>query len=170
MPVTVGHMTPANPEAQERIVELWLQDWTLAAIGEELGVSRQRVSQRLIEAGYSPAQRRAERIAARDLDATAYRLQRTTSVARRAEQRDERITQLIAIADELGVRVLTLGQYATRSGAYSIRAKGDGQRLGKGTLPQRDSPEGVKLARRVRDVAAPWSAMHLSQIASRRPR
>lgn len=167
------HMSTPTYAPIEAILELWRSGSTLQEIAAECGVSRQRISQRLIEAGFSPAERRAQTIAAREANEHSFKAQRAESLARRAEAREDACDRLQAMADELGVAVTTLGQYATRSGAYATRRTGkhpQAVRYGKGTLPARDTPEGEGLAATVAAAVAPWSAMHLSNIASRRPR
>lgn len=142
----------------EHIVALREQDWTLEEIAREAGVSRQRISQRLIAAGNSPATQEAQRRAEAAGRSRAYREQRAESFRLRAAQREVALERLVKLARELGVSVYTLGQFVARTGTY--RRGGDGPRRGK--LPTRNSPAGQVVAKRAREASAPWSPHYLS--------
>ena len=171
-------MTTTTSTPIEQIVEAWRNGATCAEIAAacEPPVSRQRISQRLIEAGYSPAERRARKIAARDEQASEYRAQRAASLARRAEQRDFAVGWFLEICAEYAVSPQTLGQYVSRSGPYArdtkttpYRYASENQKqLGRGRLPGRQTTEGKLLAERVADVSKPWSAKHISTLADAR--
>lgn len=152
----------------EQIVEAWRNGATLQDIAEAAGVSRQRISQRLIEAGYSPAERRARKISARESDQDAYKRQRVSTLADRAEARDAACDRFTALAAELGVSVQTLGQYVSKTGMYARDTKPTPGRYGRGRLPGRQTPEANAVVRRARDAAAPWSARHVANLAARR--
>jgi hypothetical protein len=148
------------------LVEKWQADWPLAEIADHFGLTRQAVSFRLIRAGYSPAERLAERRAENVTDTSttsdAYREQRRETIAQRTEARERAIKAVAAIAEEVGVTPHTLGQYATRSGPYAKKTKHH-----QHILPARLSAEGVALANRVLAAAAPWNAVHISRLAPR---
>lgn len=160
----------------EEIVAAWRQGATLEDIADAAGVSRQRISQRLIEAGYSPAERRARKIAARTEGEDAYRTQRAQTLAVRAEERDAAVERFLAICREFNVSPQTLGQYTSRTGMYArdvkvepfrYRSESDRQ-LGRGKLPGRGTVNGRVVAKRAKQAAAPWSAKHISNLAARR--
>lgn len=160
---------PGTPTTQ--LVALWRNGATLEQIAAEVGLTRQRVSQRLIEAGFSPAQRAADRRAAIRSDQHAFRAQRAESVARRVEERSAACDRIAQLAYENHVRTITLGQYVARTGAYSKPHPGTSKHAGmygRGALPPRDSPRGHAIARRARQAAAPWSVQHIAQLAARR--
>jgi transcriptional regulator with XRE-family HTH domain len=156
-------MPTHKPEQRNRIIELWRDDWSLGEIGTEIGVSRQRVSQILLAAGFSPALRRAERVAENGMAEDAFKRQRAETIARRNEEREAARVRLSALAAAFDVRPLTLAMHADRNGIYAEQRKGTGYMYGTGKLPPRDTPEGRKLAARVKAAAAPWSAVHLAR-------
>lgn len=164
------------PTPIEDIVAAWRQGATLTDIAAAAGVSRQRISQRLIEAGYSPAQRRATKIAERTEGEHAYRVQRAGSLAARAEARDAAVERFLLVCREYRVSPQTLGAYASRSGMYARDANAEpgryasetGRQLGRGKLPGRQTVKGNVIAKRAAEAAAPWSAKHISNLAARR--
>lgn len=154
----------------ENIVEAWRQGATLEDIAEAAGVSRQRISQRLIEAGYSPAERRARAKAARNENATAYQQQRAATLAVRAEERDAACDRFEALCRELHVSPQTLGQYVAKTGTYARDTNPRPGRYGRGQLPGRQTAAATSVVRRARDAAAPWSARHIANLTARRRR
>lgn len=166
-----GH-TEGMPTTQhasiESIVEAWRNGATIQDIAEAAGVSRQRISQRLIEAGYSPAARRARGIAERTGQQDEYAAQRAATLAVRAEDRDAACDRFEALARELGVKPQTLGQYTAKQGMYAKDDKPTPGRYARGRLPGRQTAEGSVVARRAREAAAPWSVKHISNLTARR--
>ena len=160
--------TTHQPAPIEHIVEAWKQGATLQDIAEAAGVSRQRISQRLIEAGYSPAQRRARAASARAGEHDAYKQQRAATLAVRADERDAACERFIALCHELAVSPQTLGQYVARAGTYANDVKPVPGRYGRGKLPGRQTTAGKLTAQRARDAAAPWSARHIASLVARR--
>lgn len=152
----------------EKIIELWRADWTLEQIGAEIGVSRQRVSQRLIEAGFNPAERHARTRQHSATTTESYRQKRAQSIARRAEQRAAACRQLEALAETLGVSPYTLGHYAAQTGTYARRTTGAGNRAGTGRLPVRTSSAGEAIAASAKRATEPYSVQHIGQLCSRR--
>lgn len=75
---------------------------TVAGAEREPPVSRQAISTRLIRAGFSPAERRAQ-AKAMSSDATPYQESRAESVSSRVERRERARRELEALAVELGV-------------------------------------------------------------------
>jgi len=163
---TEGMPTTSTPI--ERIIEAWRSGATLDDIAAAAGVSRQRISQRLIEAGYSPAARRARGIAERNNQQDEYATQRAATLAERADQRDAACDRFEALAREFGVKPQTLGQYAAKQGMYAKDDKPTPGRYARGRLPGRQTPEGAIVARRARESAAPWSVKHISNLTARR--
>lgn len=148
----------------DSIVRLWLeQDWTLQELADEYGVTRQRISQLLIEAGYSPAELRAKRIAARATRDRHWRDARAVSASRRAQQRDEAVERFRLLAVELGVSPVTLGQFAAKAGVYAKHLPPRSTI----TLPPRRTPEGDAIAARAYAAAAPWAVRHVANLAAR---
>jgi hypothetical protein len=145
----------ASQVSTDRIIELWSQGFTLQRIGEEVGLTRQRVSQRLIAAGISPNTRRMQRAAADTND--AFRQQRVATEAHKAVERDRACLALERLAAEYGVTAWTLGRYAARSGAVR-----------QGRLPDRKSPQGQVVAKRAREACAPLTVSHVAGLCSRR--
>lgn len=90
------------PTELEAIVEHWQSGESITEIAHAFGCSRQAISQRLIRAGYSPAERRAQ-AKAMSPTATAYVEQRAESVSSRVEARERARRDLEALAVELGV-------------------------------------------------------------------
>jgi transcriptional regulator with XRE-family HTH domain len=146
----------ASQVPTERIIELWSQGLTCQQVGDAVGLTRQRVSQRLIEAGLSPSARRMQRLA----DAgspDAFRLQRIESEAHKAAQRDRACVDLERIAAEFRVTPWTLGRYVARAGG-----------IRPGLLPERKSSDGLAVASRARRACAPLSVQHVASLCSRR--
>lgn len=85
----------------EAIVEHWQAGESISEIAHAFGCSRQAISQRLIRAGYSPAERRAQ-AKAMSPDATPYEESRAESVSSRVENRERARRDLAALAVELG--------------------------------------------------------------------
>jgi hypothetical protein len=152
----------------EQIVEAWRSGATLQDIADSAGVSRQRISQRLIEAGYSPAQRRARAKAERGQRSDAYTQQRAATLALRADERDAACDRFAALCSDLRVSPQTLGQYVAKRGSYAKDTKPVPGRYGRGKLPGRNTPEGRAVVRRAHDAAAPWSAQHIASLTARR--
>lgn len=171
-----GGLMTTTPQHRSQVpLRVILDDWrsgmTLKKIAAKHGVTRQRISQRLIEAGYSPAERRAV-IRAETATPTqkAYLQQRVESVTTRGEAREEACDRLDALAVELGVRVSTLAQWCARQGPYATRRATSHvhPRYGTGALPPRSSPEGDAIALRALEAAKPWSVLTIASMASRR--
>jgi hypothetical protein len=163
-----GMPTTHQPAPIESIVEAWQNGATMQDIAEAAGVSRQRISQRLIEAGYSPAQRRARAKAERAGERDAYAQQRATTLAVRADARDDACDRFLALCRELGVSPQTLGQYVAKAGTYARDTNPKPGRYGRGKLPGRQTTQGNAVVRRAREAAAPWSARHIANLAARR--
>lgn len=152
----------------ELIVGAWRNGATMQDIADAAGVSRQRISQRLIEAGYSPAERRARAKAERRGAQDEYAAQRATTLAIRAEARDAACDRFAALSRELGVNPQTLGQYVAKAGVYARDTNPTPGRYARGRLPGRQTPEGNAVCRRAKEAAAPWSARHISNLTARR--
>lgn len=86
----------------ETIIEQWQSGESITDIARDFGCSRQAISQRLIRAGFSPAERRAQ-AKAMSPDATPYQESRAESVSSRVERRERARRELEALAVELGV-------------------------------------------------------------------
>lgn len=151
------------PTATHEVVERWRAGETCAEIGWSLGVTRQRISQLLIEAGYSPAERNAARRAEQRDHQSAFREQRAASISQRAADRDRVVEEFAAYARELGVTPRTLGAYTAGSAKYATAAGTRG-----GVLPPRKSAKGVLVAKRAARIAQPWSVRTISAIAAAR--
>lgn len=169
--------TPARsgrrqPVPIERIVELWAdpptgRGMTLSQVGAVLGLTRQRISQRLIEAGYQPNARYVERLTATLAEQEQARQRRSVVEQEHLERRSAACEKLQVIATELGVSPLTLGQYAVTTGTYGqLKGHKDG-RYGTGKLPPRSTPAGDAVASRVVEACAPWGPQHIGRLCYR---
>jgi AraC-like DNA-binding protein len=139
--------------SNERLIELYSDGWTLTRIAHEVGLSRQRVSQRLIEAGLSPAARRAAALAGED----DFRRRRAETARVKAQQREDACQRLSDLAAKHGVTPWTLSRYALRSG-----------KVRQGPLPDRATAEGQVIAKRVREACEPLTPGLVGNLCSRR--
>lgn len=167
--MTAQAIQPRRRVPIEEILELWRQNWTLDEIGEHCGVSRQRISQRINAAGYSPAERQAQRRSAASADNREALTRRAENVTRRVELREEACARFRARAAELGVSPITLGQYVSRSGPYANRlpVAQAGNARGSGKLPPVNSDAAEVLGRELAAMVKPWSAMHIASMCRR---
>lgn len=154
---------PATITRIDRLIHAWENGATLQQMADAEGVTRQRISQLLIEAGHAPSARREKRKAEKDEALRPWREQRAAGLAQRARARTEAAARFAALADELGVTATTLGQYAAKSGAYAKDAPP--RSLIK--LPRRRTPEGDAIAARAIAAASPWAVRHIANLAGR---
>jgi hypothetical protein len=142
---------------------------SLSQTGAELGITRQRVSQRLIEAGYHPSVRLAEQRSAAG-GAQKERLEREAVKAReKAAARERAMDNLEALAAEFGVAIWTLGQFANQTGSYAhLKDDQTDGRYGSGKLPPRMSAAGINTANRIKSATSPWSPQHIAGLCSMR--
>lgn len=153
----------------EVIVELWQRPMTIREVAAELGLTHQRISQRLIEAGYDPGARLAQDRAGRVARGETFRQQRAETIRQRSEARDKACIRFEDAAAHYGVKPWTLGQYCAITGTYK-RLKNDPTdgRYGSGKLPPRKSTAGREIARQVAELVAPWTPRGIGELCSRR--
>lgn len=154
------HKPPVRAHIDAILKRYTDENWTLQELADEYGVSRQRISQLLIESGHAPATRRAGKQAHQ----SDWKARRAESLEQRARLRDAACDRFAALARELCVSPQTLGQYAARAGVYARRTAPRGHQA----LPPRSSSEGNAVARRAATAAAPWAPRHIANLASRR--
>lgn len=153
----------------QTIVELWERPMTVREVAAELGLTHQRISQRLIEAGYDPGARLAQQRAGRVARGETFRQQRAETIRLRSEAREAAVQRFLKIAEEYDVKPWTLGQWCALTGTYK-RLKNDSTdgRYGSGKLPPRKSQAGIALAQNVANATAPWTPRGIGERCSRR--
>lgn len=77
-------------------------------------------------------------------------------------QRAQAMINLQALADEYGVKPLTLAHWAERTGHYKPGVKVNLRAGRPRSLPRRRSGPGAELAVRVERAAAPWTPRHVA--------
>ena len=153
---------PKN-EDQARFLQEFYDGDSHRVLAERYGVNRGTISAWIKAAGEDPMLNVKKRREARR-EALEIQIREAAALQGRREQAKLELKQL---ADEFGVKPLTLAHWAEGTGHYTPGGKVN-LKLGRPRrLPRRRSTQGVALARKVDAAAAPWTPRHVAGLLRR---
>ena len=153
---------PTNKEQAKFLKEFRRGD-THAVLADRYGVNRATIRMWLRAAGEDPSANVKKRREARRADLES----QVREAAALQGQREQAMIELQSLADQYGVKPLTLAHWAEGTGHYTPGGRVN-LKLGRPRLlPRRRSTQGQALARKVDAAAAPWTPRHVASLLRR---